>query len=182
MRTNRNDVAEALRSIIHNDQSYLEVVWGIDEFNKKFEVTPNPDLYAKLICEEVSEWQEELLTNGYGPNLLKETVDVIYVLEGLLAANPDDDLDISEKLDERLLIAIEIIECIIAPFIELYFTQTQIMQGFFEVQRSNLSKLGRDGKPIYREDRKILKGPDYSEANVAPFIRDKYDFINLIKI
>ena len=32
---------------------------------------------------------------------------------------------------------------------------------FDEVHRSNMSKLGEDGKPIYREDGKVLKGPDY---------------------
>ena len=37
---------------------------------------------------------------------------------------------------------------------------------FREVQRSNMSKLGEDGKPIYREDGKILNGPDYSEPNL----------------
>lgn len=37
---------------------------------------------------------------------------------------------------------------------------------FAEVHRSNLSKLGEDGKPIHREDGKILKGPNYSQANI----------------
>ena len=37
---------------------------------------------------------------------------------------------------------------------------------FREVQRSNMSKLGEDGKPIYREDGKVLKGPDYSEPDL----------------
>ena len=36
-----------------------------------------------------------------------------------------------------------------------------------EVQRSNLSKLGIDGKPIYREDGKVLKGPNFSEPQIA---------------
>ena len=35
-----------------------------------------------------------------------------------------------------------------------------------EVQRSNLSKLGEDGKPIYRDDGKVLKGPNYTEADI----------------
>lgn len=35
-----------------------------------------------------------------------------------------------------------------------------------EVHRSNMSKLGPDGKPLYREDGKVLKGPDYAEADV----------------
>jgi phosphoribosyl-ATP pyrophosphohydrolase len=37
---------------------------------------------------------------------------------------------------------------------------------FDEVHRSNMSKLGEDGKPVYREDGKILKGPSYSPADV----------------
>ena len=37
---------------------------------------------------------------------------------------------------------------------------------FDEVQRSNMSKLEEDGKPIYRDDGKVLKGPNYSEPNL----------------
>ena len=37
---------------------------------------------------------------------------------------------------------------------------------FKELHRSNMSKLGEDGKPIYREDGKVLKGPNYSEPNL----------------
>lgn len=36
-----------------------------------------------------------------------------------------------------------------------------------EVQASNLSKLGEDGKPIYREDGKVLKGPGFFNPNIA---------------
>ena len=41
---------------------------------------------------------------------------------------------------------------------------------FNEVHRSNMSKLGADGKPIYREDGKVLKGPDYSEPDLKKFL------------
>ena len=37
---------------------------------------------------------------------------------------------------------------------------------FKEVQNSNMSKLGEDGNPIYREDGKILKGPNYFKPNI----------------
>ena len=37
---------------------------------------------------------------------------------------------------------------------------------FSEVHRSNMSKLGEDGKPIYREDGKVLKGENFSEPNL----------------
>jgi len=41
---------------------------------------------------------------------------------------------------------------------------------FDEVQRSNMSKLGSDGKPIYREDGKVLKGPNYFEPDLKKYL------------
>ena len=40
---------------------------------------------------------------------------------------------------------------------------------FAEVQRSNMSKLGNDGKPIYNEKGKVMKGPNYSKPNLKQF-------------
>lgn len=39
-----------------------------------------------------------------------------------------------------------------------------------EIHRSNMSKLGDDGKPIFRDDGKILKGPGYSPPNLGPLV------------
>ena len=41
---------------------------------------------------------------------------------------------------------------------------------FNEVQRSNMSKLGDDGKPIYNEEGKVMKGPNYFKPNLNKFI------------
>jgi len=41
---------------------------------------------------------------------------------------------------------------------------------FEEVQRANMSKLGKDGKPIYNEKGKVMKGPSYSAPNLKQFI------------
>ena len=41
---------------------------------------------------------------------------------------------------------------------------------FSEVQRSNMSKLGEDGKPIYNKKGKVMKGPQYFEPNLKQFI------------
>ena len=41
---------------------------------------------------------------------------------------------------------------------------------FKEVQRSNMSKLGKDGKPIFNEKGKVMKGPNYSEPNLKQFV------------
>ena len=49
---------------------------------------------------------------------------------------------------------------------------------FEEVHRSNMSKLGEDGKPIYRDDGKVLKGPNYFNPQLAKLLRRKIDAHN----
>ena len=46
---------------------------------------------------------------------------------------------------------------------------------FREVHESNMSKLGADGKPIYREDGKVLKGPNFFNPQLADLLRRKID-------
>ncbi len=41
---------------------------------------------------------------------------------------------------------------------------------FGEVQNSNMSKLGSDGRPIYNESGKVMKGPDYFKPNLSKFV------------
>ena len=48
--------------------------------------------------------------------------------------------------------------------------QHKIEEVFEEIQRSNMSKLGEDGQPIYREDGKVLKGPNYFKPNIKKII------------
>jgi len=43
-------------------------------------------------------------------------------------------------------------------------------QCFNEVQNSNMSKLGEDGKPIYNEAGKVMKGPNYFKPNLSKFV------------
>lgn len=49
----------------------------------------------------------------------------------------------------------------------------EVMAGVFRnIQASNMSKLGEDGKPIYREDGKVMKGPNYFRPDIAGALRD----------
>jgi len=41
---------------------------------------------------------------------------------------------------------------------------------FKEVQRANMSKLGKDGKPIYNEKGKVMKGPNYTKPDLKKFV------------
>ena len=42
-----------------------------------------------------------------------------------------------------------------------------------EVHRANMSKLGEDGKPIHREDGKVIKGPNYAPPDLAKVLNDR---------
>lgn len=46
----------------------------------------------------------------------------------------------------------------------------KIDEVFREIQRSNMSKLGKDGRPIYRDDGKVLKGPGYFRPDIASIL------------
>ena len=48
--------------------------------------------------------------------------------------------------------------------------QHKIEEVFNEIQRSNMSKLGEDGNPIFRGDGKILKGPGYTPPNIGSIL------------
>ena len=50
--------------------------------------------------------------------------------------------------------------------------QYKIEEVFDEIQRSNMSKLGKDGRPIFREDGKVLKGPDYFKPDIKSILED----------
>jgi hypothetical protein len=45
-------------------------------------------------------------------------------------------------------------------------------EAMMEVHESNMSKLGEDGKPIYREDGKIMKGPNYFKPNLKKILKE----------
>ena len=49
--------------------------------------------------------------------------------------------------------------------------QFKIEEVFEEIQRSNMSKLGEDGNPIYREDGKVMKGPNYFKPKIESILK-----------
>lgn len=46
-----------------------------------------------------------------------------------------------------------------------------------EVHASNMSKLGEDGKPIRREDGKVLKGPNFAEPDIKGVLKAEYGYV-----
>ncbi len=82
--------------------------------------------------------------------------------EYLEAANNDDLVEVADALGDMLYI-------LCGTIIE-HGMQHKIEKVFNEIQRSNMSKLGEDGKPIYREDGKVLKGPNYFKPNIKEIL------------
>ena len=50
-----------------------------------------------------------------------------------------------------------------------------LLDAFNAVHASNMSKLGDDGKPVYREDGKVMKGPNYHKPDMSVFVEDDND-------
>lgn len=83
--------------------------------------------------------------------------------EYLEAANNDDLVEVADALGDMLYI-------LCGTIIE-HGMQHKIEEVFDEIQLSNMSKLGADGKPVYREDGKVLKGPAYFKPNLKKILK-----------
>lgn len=101
-------------------------------------------------------------------NLTKEDALLRYKLmreeneEYLEACEANDLVEIADALGDQLYI--------LCGTILRHGLQHKIGEVFEEIQRSNMSKLGANGKPIYREDGKVLKGPNYFKPNIPAIV------------
>lgn len=82
--------------------------------------------------------------------------------EYLEAANRGDLVEVADALGDMLYI--------LCGTILEHGMQAKIEEVFEEIQRSNMSKLGHDGKPVYREDGKVLKGPNYFRPDIRAIL------------
>ena len=83
-------------------------------------------------------------------------------LEYLEAANNNDLVEVADALGDMLYI-------LCGTIIE-HGMQNKIEEVFDEIQRSNMSKLDENGDPIYRDDGKVLKGPNYFKPNISKIL------------
>ena len=81
-----------------------------------------------------------------------------------------DELDIAMKTKNMKEIADALTDILYVTYGAGCAYGIDLDKCFKEVQRANMSKLGEDGKPIYNEKGKVMKGPNYSEPNLKQFI------------
>ena len=91
-------------------------------------------------------------------NLMKEENE-----EYLEAVQNNDLVEIADALGDMMYI-------LCGTIIE-HGLQDKIEAVFDEIQRSNMSKLGEDGQPIYREDGKVMKGPNYFKPSFETILK-----------
>jgi len=109
--------------------------------------------------------------NGKVPRLIKEEEGRLRFRlmaeenkEYFVAVKTGDLVEIADALGDQLYI--------LCGTILKHGMQNIIEQVFDEIQSSNMSKLGADGKPVLREDGKILKGPGFFRPDLAKFLKE----------
>ena len=95
--------------------------------------------------------------NSLRISLIKEELD-----ELTKAINENDILEVADALTDILYVT----------YGAGHAFGVDLDKCFDEVQKSNMSKLGKDGKPIYNESGKVMKGPNYFKPNLSKFINN----------
>lgn len=124
----------------------------VREFMTTFQVSTDPDLWVGLMAEELLEVREAMA------QLLKELIDLEYVSTGAYLVGvksvPEEMASVLGQINN------------IASIVPL----DVFNEAFKRVHNSNMSKLGDGGKPVRRDDGKIMKGPNYQPPSLIDLI------------
>jgi predicted HAD superfamily Cof-like phosphohydrolase len=126
---------------------FNEIISAVETFHDSFGIQNHYELKSDLTAKEVQ----------LRFDLMKEENE-----EYLVAANNGDIVEIADALGDQLYI--------LCGTILRHGLQDKIVEVFEEIQRSNMSKLDADGKPIYREDGKVLKSDRYFKPDIASIL------------
>lgn len=133
--------------ITENNLSLREIINHVSQFHEAFSITNNTEPTLLLSEKDVQLRYE----------LIREENE-----EYLEACKNGDLTEIADALGDLLYI--------LCGTILRHGLQDKMEAVFLEIQRSNMSKLGADGKPIYREDGKVLKGENYFKPNISSIL------------
>jgi len=125
------------------ETTFIDIIKAVETFHDSFGIDNNYEPTAKI-----SQKDYELRHR-----LMQEENE-----EYLEAVKDNDLVEVADALGDQLYI--------LCGTILKHGLQDKIVEVFEEIQRSNMSKLDKDGKPIYREDGKILKSDQYFKPNI----------------
>lgn len=126
-----------------------QVIGHVEKFHESFGIGNNHVPTPKLTDEEI------ILRY----KLMREENE-----EYLEAAQNGDLVEIADALGDQLYI--------LCGTILRHGLQDKIAEVFEEIQRSNMSKLDKEGNPIYREDGKVLKSDLYFKPDIKSILSD----------
>lgn len=126
-----------------------ETIAAVEEFHNAFGIENNTTPTGRL--------SESEIVLRY--KLMREENE-----EYLEAAQNGDIVEIADALGDQLYI--------LCGTILKHGLQDKIVEVFQEIQRSNMSKLDKDGNPIYREDGKVLKSELYFKPDIQAILAD----------
>ena len=127
--------------------SLIDKINKVKEFHEAFGIQNNEAPTTALSKEEIQ----------LRHDLIKEENE-----EYLEAALNGDIVEIADALGDQLYI--------LCGTMLKHGLQHKMEEVFDEIQRSNMSKLGEDGEPVYREDGKVLKGPNYFKPDIESIL------------
>lgn len=134
-------------TVMNENLKFQEVINCVRDFHDAFKISNATEMTAKLTPKDFE----------LRHRLMHEENE-----EYLEAAQNGDMVEIADALGDQLYI--------LCGTILKHGLQHKIEEVFMEIQRSNMSKLDADGKPIYREDGKILKSELYFKPNIATIL------------
>lgn len=124
-----------------------EIIGAVEKFHDAFGIKNNYEPTAAIEADQIA----------LRHRLMQEEND-----EYLQAAQEGDLVEVADALGDMLYI--------LCGTILKHGMQHKIVEVFEEIQRSNMSKLDKDGKPIYREDGKILKSDLYFMPDIKKIL------------
>ncbi len=138
----------------------IDPIAKVAEFMEVFEMPTNTALWKKLVQEEMGEVREAV------GHLIKEITDVVYVCAGLANCYEQDAERGFGKSSEEILTPQEL--ALMEGLRDVF--EDVLPEAFHRVHESNMSKLDEDGKPVRREDGKVLKGPCYEPPVMSDLV------------
>ena len=127
--------------------AFSEVIHQVEIFHDTFNIRNH---YNPTANPEITEFELRF-------NLMKEENE-----EYLEAAKNGDLVEVADALGDQLYI--------LCGTILKHGLQHKIVEVFNEIQRSNMSKLDENGKPIYREDGKVMKSSLYFKPDIRKIL------------
>lgn len=144
----------------------------VSEFIRVFDASTDIALWERLVEEELEELHVELIADNVDrEKVLKEAADVIYVVTPLIGI-VNELAAIGLVSDERMAklnALVERVDTKMATPIAM-FGEEVVAKAVALVHESNMSKLDDDGKPVRRDDGKILKGPNYRAPDLSALV------------